>query len=296
MSQILCMSACENDNLPLSHRLERMLQPEPTKTRKHFSQSEYQIKNNSNGWPSPEAKIIENLMGNLYELEFHNHDCSARHNTQIQERQQLDNLYNVARTSQVPTFNMINHLPYLQPVLQRQREQLGTWRSTIKIDNRFDRGDGTSNNDWEAEEMSHNTPPQGINSLNAVDLSIFAFLEEEFMRNFIGRHENRDAEVLKNDLIDSINFLKSPHHGIQLKRNIKPNLYKTEICRIYKKFGCCLYGSKCLFAHSDHELRAKPKQHIKYKTVWCKNYRAGHCPYGSRCCFIHDQGEQQYSF
>lgn len=65
------------------------------------------------------------------------------------------------------------------------------------------------------------------------------------------------------------------------------SLYKTELCRTFKEFSFCKYGTKCQFAHGIHELRT-PQRHPKYKTEFCKKFcLQGECPYGSRCNFIH---------
>jgi len=207
----------------VSRRLERMFKPGPNQTRNLFSQSEYE--NNSDGWPSPEAKK-ESTLVNLHELEFLNH-YTARHSTQKQ-RQQLDTLSRVRRTSEVRTFDMINHL---RPGLQKQHDQSGRQRSFTEINMRFNRGGGKSSFIWEAEETPHFTPNLGINNPNAVESSILTSLEEELMRNFIMLHENHDVEGLWNDLRDPIKCLNNPPNGVHANRNIKPELYKTEICR-----------------------------------------------------------------
>jgi len=207
----------------VSRRLERMFKPGPNQTRNLFSQSEYE--NNSDGWPSPEAKK-ESTLVNLHELEFLNH-YTARHSTQKQ-RQQLDTLSHVGRNSQVPPCDMINHL---RPGPQRQRDQSSRRHTLTQINKKLHRGGGKSSNNWEAEEMTHFTPNLGNNGPNAVEPSILTSIEEEFMRIFTMLHENHDAEVLRNDLTDSIKCLNNPPNGIHVNRNIKPELYKTEICR-----------------------------------------------------------------
>jgi len=68
-------------------------------------------------------------------------------------------------------------------------------------------------------------------------------------------------------------------------------LFKTEICRSWAKFGLCPYGLSCRFAHGRGELRVRPKPHWKYKTEMCKKYLSGYCPYGSRCYFVHNPTE-----
>jgi len=67
------------------------------------------------------------------------------------------------------------------------------------------------------------------------------------------------------------------------------DLYKTEICRSFRETGACRYGSKCQFAHGEHELRPVMR-HPKYKTEICRNFtETGTCPYGTRCRFVHYQ-------
>ncbi|KAK9704194.1 hypothetical protein K7432_010344 [Basidiobolus ranarum] len=64
-------------------------------------------------------------------------------------------------------------------------------------------------------------------------------------------------------------------------------LYKTELCRSFGETATCRYGTKCQFAHGEHELRPVSR-HPKYKTLLCKAFwEQGSCPYGQRCCFVH---------
>ena len=85
-------------------------------------------------------------------------------------------------------------------------------------------------------------------------------------------------------------------------------LYRTELCRNWKKMGACAYGVKCQvsllhawfllfsstnvfsliqFAHGRVELRATVK-HTLHKTKVCHWMKKGvPCPYGRRCRFIH---------
>jgi len=76
------------------------------------------------------------------------------------------------------------------------------------------------------------------------------------------------------------------------ENNIKVDLYKTEICRSWKKFGSCIYDDCCHFAHGIGELRVRPKPHRNYKTEMCRKFLSGFCPYGTRCCFVHNPNEQ----
>jgi butyrate response factor 1 len=100
------------------------------------------------------------------------------------------------------------------------------------------------------------------------------------------------------------NFLDSAFWGDKgsgyprLQRNIdieaelsRQNLYKTELCRSWVESATCKYGSKCQFAHGQHELRPVIR-HPKYKTEICKTFHTnGTCPYGKRCRFVHNPAE-----
>lgn len=68
----------------------------------------------------------------------------------------------------------------------------------------------------------------------------------------------------------------------------KSVLYKTERCR--EGWGnprACRYGKKCMFAHTESQLRER-EYCPHYRQVPCVNFeRDGVCDYGSRCRFIH---------
>jgi butyrate response factor 1 len=90
----------------------------------------------------------------------------------------------------------------------------------------------------------------------------------------------------------------SPDDFPRIQRNIdieaelsRQNLYKTELCRSWVESASCKYGSKCQFAHGQHELRPVIR-HPKYKTEICKTFHTnGTCPYGRRCRFVHNPAE-----
>eukprot|EP01126_Amoeba_proteus_P029639 TRINITY_DN2926_c0_g1_i1.p1 TRINITY_DN2926_c0_g1~~TRINITY_DN2926_c0_g1_i1.p1 ORF type:complete len:215 (+),score=38.84 TRINITY_DN2926_c0_g1_i1:661-1305(+) len=55
--------------------------------------------------------------------------------------------------------------------------------------------------------------------------------------------------------------------------------------------GQCRYGTKCQFAHGNHEIR-NVLRHPKYKTEICRTFHTtGTCAYGRRCRFVHHVGE-----
>ena len=68
--------------------------------------------------------------------------------------------------------------------------------------------------------------------------------------------------------------------------------YKTEICRKWI-VKTCHWGEKCIFAHGRSELREKKVVKVNYKTKQCKQFHeTGCCVYGDRCQFKHtERGE-----
>lgn len=65
-------------------------------------------------------------------------------------------------------------------------------------------------------------------------------------------------------------------------------LYKTELCSTFQRSGTCPYGSKCQFAHGEHELKAVDRG-SKWRSKPCANWsKTGSCRYGNRCCFKHE--------
>lgn len=78
----------------------------------------------------------------------------------------------------------------------------------------------------------------------------------------------------------------------QRQGTLKPELYKTELCRKYAETGSCRYGAKCQFAHGEAELRPV-QRHPLYKTEPCRMYhQLGRCNYGPRCRFIHQSPDE----
>lgn len=70
---------------------------------------------------------------------------------------------------------------------------------------------------------------------------------------------------------------------------VNTELYKTELCATFIRYGNCPYGRKCQFAHGQQDLKVvdrPPKWRSKPCQNWIKN---GTCAYNERCCFRHDQ-------
>lgn len=66
--------------------------------------------------------------------------------------------------------------------------------------------------------------------------------------------------------------------------------YKTEMCKNLRETGRCKFGSKCMFAHSEDELRQKTHINLHYRSKKCAAFfDEGFCPYGSRCQYLHTE-------
>ncbi len=102
-------------------------------------------------------------------------------------------------------------------------------------------------------------------------------------------------------------------------------LYKTRLCKNWKKSGSCLYAGSCNFAHCKEELRSasgaaaaappayslvpsptpasrpstrqqQPERASHYKTLMCKKHeQIGSCKFGDKCSFAHSKEEQRSS-
>jgi len=117
-------------------------------------------------------------------------------------------------------------------------------------------------------------------------------LYDFYNRQDIG-DEKQGASLAYSNLAQCVNSFNVPWGEKTFEhQKFKAELFKTEMCRSWAKFGLCPYGESCRFAHGQRELRMRPKPHWKYKTEMCKKFLAGFCPYGSRCNFVHIPYEQ----
>jgi len=104
--------------------------------------------------------------------------------------------------------------------------------------------------------------------------------------------EKQASALLLDNLKDTVNPTNATsEENTSQNQKFDIELFKTEICRSWAKFGLCPYGLSCRFAHGPDELRLRPKPHWKYKTEMCNKYLSGYCPYGSRCYFVHKPHE-----
>ncbi|KAI7686956.1 hypothetical protein SSS_04695 [Sarcoptes scabiei] len=77
-----------------------------------------------------------------------------------------------------------------------------------------------------------------------------------------------------------------------MKRFIKLNRYKTELCIYMQEMGKCRFGEGCCFAHGTEEMRSKPPHDDKERTEPCESYSNGICYRGSsRCWYLHPKPE-----
>jgi hypothetical protein len=76
------------------------------------------------------------------------------------------------------------------------------------------------------------------------------------------------------------------HSEIEIKH--RPNLRKTRLCKNYEMAQCD--NPNCPFAHGGEELRGTDGV---WKTVMCAKWLNGTCRAGSRCRFAHGQHELQ---
>jgi len=190
-----------------------------------------------------------------------------------------------------------------QPVQTRRRklrsEGVSAWGRDHVFDNSSD--DGI---DYENERLMGKFPGipdtpdlRPMNILQSDEGDKLTSMSEEVMRDLFelcdpldSRDINEDVAWAHSNMAQCVNSYNVPWGDKTLK--FKSELFKTEMCRSWAKFGLCPYGENCRFAHGREELRVKPRPHWKYKTEMCKKFLAGFCPYGSRCSFVHMPIEQ----
>jgi len=83
-------------------------------------------------------------------------------------------------------------------------------------------------------------------------------------------------------------------HGTTHSDYWNRTLYKTEFCYATQNHGVCSYGATCHFAHSEAELRIRPRP-AYYKTAPCRNYHTPGkiCRYNRQCVYYHDLSEKR---
>ena len=84
----------------------------------------------------------------------------------------------------------------------------------------------------------------------------------------------------------STNQKHGPNHDSAIV-NKQVTKYKTEMCR-FVQWGRKCPHQNCMYAHSEEELRERPR-HPKYKCQNCRNYwqKGGVCYYAHRCDYLH---------
>jgi len=198
------------------------------------------------------------------------------------------------------------------PPMQARRRRVGRERfSSFGRDCTYDNSSdgGFSNEDQEAWRMPVKLPDipempelrpniNWSNPAEQIPSKKLGFVRDNY--EFSNLHETWDDEQVAAWLYDNLGDTLNPMNA-QWEENTSQHqkfnieLFKTEICRSWAKFGLCPYGLSCRFAHGRGELRLRPKPHWKYKTEMCKKYLSGYCPYGSRCYFVHKPNEAMLS-
>jgi len=144
------------------------------------------------------------------------------------------------------------------------------------------------------------TPDLGpMNEQQSDEGDVLTSMSEEVVRDLFElcypydiRNEHEDSDWVYWDMAQHLEYPNLSWGDRALEhQKFKAELFKTEMCRSWAKFGLCPYGENCRFAHGHTELRVRPKPHWKYKTELCKKFLAGYCPYGSRCSFVHMPSE-----
>jgi len=192
-------------------------------------------------------------------------------------------------------------------------EKEGPWRRDIRFDGSVG---GVNDEVWKNLRMTGGIPDlpespelrpnNGIWNNSVENIGLQANCNnEEFVRGLMELCNLTDTgplgEVQKSGLPGDMavagggSQINSQPTSSKDENNLNVDLFKTEICRSWRKFGACIYGQCCHFAHGIDELRVRPKPHRNYKTEMCKKFLAGFCPYGSRCCFVHNPNEQYYA-
>lgn len=65
---------------------------------------------------------------------------------------------------------------------------------------------------------------------------------------------------------------------------------KTEMCKNWEMHGHCRWGSKCSYAHGEHELLKKTHLPKNFMTRSCDTFhKDGFCSFGKRCQFMHSE-------
>lgn len=119
--------------------------------------------------------------------------------------------------------------------------------------------------------------------------STSSYLASRHAVPILGRKRADSATDLQLSSSDSPCII--PQAPTDLNNNLNLERYKTEMCHNFQENGFCKYGTKCQFAHFQHEMRPVTRHH-KYKTQMCRTFHnTGFCRYGTRCHFVHSQQE-----
>jgi len=195
--------------------------------------------------------------------------------------------------------------PSFQPAQARRRnatsERIGTYARDQVLESSDDGADYENERLMGGFPVIPDTPDmRPMNILPSDEGDKLTSMSEEVMRDLFDlcdpldtRDINEDVAWAQSSMAQCVNSYNMPWGEKTIEhQKFKAELFKTEMCRSWAKFGLCPYGENCRFAHGRDELRVRPRPHWKYKTEMCKKFLAGYCPYGSRCSFVHMPIEQ----
>ena len=94
--------------------------------------------------------------------------------------------------------------------------------------------------------------------------------------------------ILADRICSSNQFQKEASRIRKVYKDFEINIkYKTEICKNWLS-GSCKFGTLCIFAHGNQEI----KVNLPHRTKECNKFKKHYwCPYGEKCQFKHTQAE-----
>ena len=84
------------------------------------------------------------------------------------------------------------------------------------------------------------------------------------------------------------------NHNANRRARNEANNYKTVRCNKLDKYGFCINGLMCPFAHGEYELRS-PTIPYNVGTRMCRNGTRAECSYGDSCTFRHPDDPRPFT-
>jgi len=252
----------------------------------------------------PQAQMLESAVEKQQQFDLQYHIIMRKLEGEIRQMERQLRMLPDSLNENLPhQLGLASPAPSLQTVWTRRRnatsEGATAWGRDHVFDNSSD--DGIDN---ENERLMGKFPVipdspdlRPMNILHSDEGDKLTSMSEEVMRDLFelcdpldSRDIYEDVGLAHSNMAQYVNSCNAPWGDKTLK--FKAELFKTEMCRSWAKFGLCPYNENCRFAHGREELRVRPRPHWKYKTEMCKKFLAGYCPYGPRCNFVHMPIEQ----